>query len=125
MQRKIHSIYKVLYRNHCMERLYLPRPEGGVELVGINDASRNTILNLEYYLKTIQDGHLLKLRNSTRKTYLNTTPSQSLQTSSKLLMNMLIKQVTMRIQHRMSNKHSKNIRTCTMNTPTKGKFEKW
>ena len=45
-----------------MERVYLPRREGGMGLIEINDAYRNTILNLDYYLKTIQDGHLLKVK---------------------------------------------------------------
>ena len=58
--RKILSIHKVLYRNQCMERVYLPRREGGMGLIEINDTYRNTILNLDYYLKTIQNGYLLK-----------------------------------------------------------------
>ena len=60
--RKILQIHKVLYRHQCMNRVYLPRREGGMGLIEINDAYRNTIFNLNYYLKTIQDGHLQKVR---------------------------------------------------------------
>ena len=39
-----------------MERVYLLRRKGGMGLIELNDTYRNTILNLDYYLKTIQDG---------------------------------------------------------------------
>ena len=100
--RKILSIHKVLYRNQCMERVYLPRREGGMGLIEINDTYRNTILNLDYYLKTIQDGYLLKVK---KQVCLETSLSLSWQTSSSHPMNRLIKQVTMRIQHKMPLKH--------------------
>ena len=56
--RKILTMHKVLYRNQCLDRLYLPRREGGMGLIEINDAYRNTIINLDFYLKTTPDKHL-------------------------------------------------------------------
>ena len=60
--RKILTIHKILYRNQCMDRIYLPRREGGMGLTEINDAYRNTIFNLDYYLRTTEDEHLKKVR---------------------------------------------------------------
>ena len=59
--RKILTIHKLLYRNQCMDRVYLPRREGGMGLIEINDTYRNTIINLDWYLKRTQDEHLQKV----------------------------------------------------------------
>ena len=61
--RKILTMNKLIYRNQCMDRIYLPRREGGMGLIEINDVYRNTIMNLDYYLKTTKDDHLQKVRN--------------------------------------------------------------
>ena len=58
--RKVLTMHKLIYRNQCMDRVYLPRREGGVGLIEINDALRNTIINLSQYLETTGD-KLLKL----------------------------------------------------------------
>ena len=58
--RKILTMHKVLYRNQCMDRVYLPRREGGIGLIEINDALRSTIINLSEYLENTQN-KLLKL----------------------------------------------------------------
>ena len=60
--RKILTIHKVIYRNQCMDRIYLPRREGGMGLIEINDVHRSTIINLDYYLQTTQEEHLEKVR---------------------------------------------------------------
>ena len=46
--RKILTMNKIIYRNQCLDRIYLPRREGGMGLIEINDAYRNTIINLDY-----------------------------------------------------------------------------
>ena len=53
--RKILTIHKSIYRNQCMDRVYLPRREGGMGLMEINDVYSNTIVNLDFYLQTTQD----------------------------------------------------------------------
>ena len=53
--RKVLTIHKLIYRNQCMDRVYLPRREGGVGLIEINDAMRNTIINLSQHLETTGD----------------------------------------------------------------------
>ena len=49
---------KIIYRNQCIDRIYLPRREGGLGLIEINDAYRNTIIKLDFYLKTTTEKHL-------------------------------------------------------------------
>ena len=44
--RKILTIHRVIYRNQCLERLYIPRRERGMGLIEINDILRKTIINL-------------------------------------------------------------------------------
>ena len=60
--RKILTMHKVSYRNQCLDRLYLPRREGGMGLIEINDAYRNAIISLDFYLKTTPDKHLKNVR---------------------------------------------------------------
>ena len=45
-----------------MDRVYLPRREGGMGLIEVNDAYRNTIINLDHYLNTVPDRHLQTVR---------------------------------------------------------------
>ena len=60
--RKILTIHKVIYRNQCLERLYIPRREGGMGLIEINDIFRKTIINLDYYLKNTMEHHIQRVR---------------------------------------------------------------
>ena len=53
--RKILTLHKVIYRNQCLDRLYLPRSEGGLGLTEINQAFRSTIVRLGQYLLTNKD----------------------------------------------------------------------
>ena len=60
--RKILTIHKIIYRNQCLERLYLPRREGGMGLLEINDVFRKTMINLDYYIKNTAEQHMEKVR---------------------------------------------------------------
>ena len=60
--RKIMTMYKLIYRHQCMDRVYLPRREGGLGLIGVEDAYRGAILNLGQYLNETKDVHLLKVK---------------------------------------------------------------
>ena len=68
--RKILTIHNVLYRHQCMDRVYLPRREGGVGLIEINDALRSTIINLAQYVETTKD-KLLELVKKHHKNHLS------------------------------------------------------
>ena len=72
--RKILTIHKIIYRNQCLERLYLPRREGGMGLLEINDVFRKTIINLEHYIKNTAEQHMeiIYLYWSFRKIYIGT-----------------------------------------------------
>ena len=59
--RKILTMHKMLYRNQCIDRIYIPRREGGMGLIEINDAYRNTIINLDHYIQSTKDEHLKKV----------------------------------------------------------------
>ena len=58
--RKILTLHKVLYRNQCLDRIYLPRSEGGMGLIEINTAFRSSIVSLGQYLISHTDP-LMKL----------------------------------------------------------------
>ena len=60
--RKILTIHKVFYRNQCLDRLYIPRREGGMGLIEVNDIYRKTIINLDFYLRNIQEKHIQLVR---------------------------------------------------------------
>ena len=45
-----------------MDRIYLPRREGGLGLIEINDVFRKTITNLDFYLRTTTEEHLSKVK---------------------------------------------------------------
>lgn len=53
--RKILTLHKVIYRNQCLDRLYMPRNEGGVGLTEINAAFRSTMVSLGQYLLSNSD----------------------------------------------------------------------
>ena len=60
--RKVLTMHNVIYRHQCMDRVYLPRREGGLGLIEINDALRSTIINLSEYLVTTTDDLLLLVK---------------------------------------------------------------
>ena len=60
--RKVLTMHNVIYRHQCMDRVYLPRREGGLGLIEINDAMRSTIINLSEYLVTTTDNLLLLVK---------------------------------------------------------------
>ena len=80
--RKILTMNKIIYRNQCLDRIYLPRREGGMGLIEINDAYRNTIINLDFYLKTTNEKHLKMYSCNTNKIFLKINLLQSWQISS-------------------------------------------
>ena len=55
-------VFKIIYRNQCMDRLYIPRREGGLGLIEINDVFRQTITNLDFYLRTTTEEHMKKVK---------------------------------------------------------------
>ena len=61
--RKVLTMHNVIYRHQCMDRVYLPRREGGLGLIEINDALRSTIINLSEYLVTTTDNLLLLVKS--------------------------------------------------------------
>ena len=59
--RKILTLNKVTYRNQCMDRMYLPRREGGLGLTEINQAYRAAIVSIGQYLKSSADEIIKKV----------------------------------------------------------------
>jgi len=53
--RKMLTLHKVIYRNQCLDRIYLPRSEGGMGLQGVSDSFRATIVSLGQYLLSNKD----------------------------------------------------------------------
>ena len=53
---------KIIYRNQCLDRLYIPRKEGWQGLQEINDVYRKTITNLDFYIKNTQEHHIQLVR---------------------------------------------------------------
>ena len=53
--RKILTLHKVIYRNKCLDRMYLPRSEGGMGLQGVSDAFRASMVSLGQYLLSNKD----------------------------------------------------------------------
>ena len=58
--RKLLTLHKVTYRNQCLDRLYMPRSEGGLGLTEINQAYKSSIVALSQYLHASKDP-LIKL----------------------------------------------------------------
>ena len=55
-------MHKIIYRNQCLDRLYIPRKEGWQGLQEINDVYRKTITNLDFYIKNTQEHHIQLVR---------------------------------------------------------------
>ena len=53
--RKLLNIYKVTYKNSCLDRIYLPRSEGGLGLTEVNQSFKSSIVALGQYLHTSND----------------------------------------------------------------------
>ena len=58
--RKCLTLHKVIYRNQCLDRMYLPRIEGGLGLTEISTTYRASIVSLGQYIISSND-HLMKL----------------------------------------------------------------
>ena len=56
--RKILTLHKVTYRINCLDRLYLPRSEGGLGLTEVNQAFKSSIVGLGQYLHTSNDPYI-------------------------------------------------------------------
>ncbi|XP_064090673.1 uncharacterized protein LOC135204382 [Macrobrachium nipponense] len=59
--KKILTLHKVTYRHKCMDRIYLPRREGGLGLTEINQAYRAAIVSIGQYLKSSEDKNIKKV----------------------------------------------------------------
>ena len=53
--RKLLTIHKVTYKTSCLDRLYLPRSEGGLGLTEVNQAFKSSIVALGQYMHTSKD----------------------------------------------------------------------
>ena len=53
--RKLLTIHKVTYKNSCLDRIYLPRSEGGLGLIEVNQCFKSAIVALGQYLHTSED----------------------------------------------------------------------
>ena len=53
--RKMLTLHRVIYRNQCLPRLYLPRGEGGLGLSEVNHQHRATIVSTCQYLRSTQN----------------------------------------------------------------------
>ena len=49
------TLHKIIYRQQCMDRIYLPRKEGGLGLIEINHSYRATTLSIGQYIKSSTD----------------------------------------------------------------------
>ena len=47
-----------MYRNQCLDRIYLPRNEGGLGLIEINHAYRASVVSLGQYLKSTEEENM-------------------------------------------------------------------
>ena len=56
--RKWLTLHKVIYRNQCLERIYIPRSEGGLGLIEIDHAHRASIVSLGQYLKSTEEENM-------------------------------------------------------------------
>ena len=66
--RKILTYHKIIYRNQGLDRIYLPRSEGGMGLVDINGAYRGTIVSLGQYLISNTDPLIKAVTRQHRET---------------------------------------------------------
>ena len=66
--RKLMTMHKALYPRDDVDRLYLPRKEGGRGIVGIEDSVDTSIQRLEDYIEKNRRGLLTATRNNTDNT---------------------------------------------------------
>ncbi|XP_068205180.1 uncharacterized protein T26G10.4-like [Palaemon carinicauda] len=59
--RQILTLHKVTYRNQCMDRIYLPRREGGLGITETNQAYRAAIVSIGQYLKYPENEYIKKV----------------------------------------------------------------
>ena len=65
--RKMLTLYKVTYRHQCMDRIYLPRREGGLGLIEINHTYRATILSMGQYINSSRDKTISMVKDHQNK----------------------------------------------------------
>ena len=78
--RKMLTLHRVIYRNQCMPRLYLPRREGGMGLSEVNHQHRATIVSIGQYLKSSCNPNLMKIKDHHENRASNTTSVTQLAT---------------------------------------------
>lgn len=66
--RKILTLNRVTYRNQCMDRIYLPRREGGLGLTEINQVYRANIISIGQYLMSSRDEYMIYVAQHHRQT---------------------------------------------------------
>ena len=66
--RKTLTLHKVIYRNQCLDRIYLPRNEGGLGLTEIDHAYRASIVSLGQYLKSTEEENMKLVEQQHRDT---------------------------------------------------------
>ena len=62
MTRKILTLHKVIYRNQCLPRLYMPRREGGLGLSEVNHQHRATMVSIGQYLRSSLSPNMAMVR---------------------------------------------------------------
>ena len=72
--RKMLTLHRVIYRNQCIPRLYLPRREGGLGLLEVNNQHRATLISTGQYLISSEDPNL-KIVCKHQETQTNQTTS--------------------------------------------------
>ena len=58
--RKLLTLHKVTYRINCLDRLYLPRSEGGLGLTEVNQSFKSSMVALSQYLHVSKDPLMMK-----------------------------------------------------------------
>ena len=53
--RKMLTLHKITYRNQCLDRIYLPRREGGLGLTEIDQAHKASIISISQYLESSEE----------------------------------------------------------------------
>ena len=71
--RKTLTLHKVTYRHQCLDRIYLPRSEGGLGLIEIDHAYRASIVSLGQYLKSSEEENMKMVEQQHSDTLPQTT----------------------------------------------------
>ena len=66
--RKLMTMHKALHPRHDVDRLYVPRKEGGRGLASIEDSVDPSIQRLEVYIEKHERGLITAVRNNTDNT---------------------------------------------------------